>query len=108
MSIEKKVVVDELHRPVRINFPRRKYVYLSIGNTLAMDLIDMRALQDENDGYCWILTTICIFSKFALAEPIKSKSGQDVCNAIKNTLERYKYKNYVEKIVVDNGEKFIF
>jgi transposase InsO family protein len=43
-----------------------------------IDLIDMTRYKKINDGFCWVLTIIDVYSKFAWAFPLKSKSGEEV------------------------------
>jgi hypothetical protein len=46
---------------------------------IMIDLIDLKAYKTANEGYCCILTVVDVFSKFARAYPLKSKSATDVC-----------------------------
>ena len=58
-------------------FRRRQTFVSSMGEQLQMHLVDMSKYEDENDGYCWILTAIDVFSRFAL--PPRSSKAQRVC-----------------------------
>lgn len=98
----KRTIVDELHRQARINFKRRKYIQRNIGETLQADLVFI-PYKDENRSYTYLLTVIDTFSKFALVEPLKSKSGGEVAKAIEKILSRYKYRSSVKKIFTDKG-----
>jgi len=48
---------------------------------LQMDLIDFQQYKD-NDGFAWLLTLICIFSKFVWAVPLMNKEAVTVGNAL--------------------------
>lgn len=105
MEEEKRTVVDELHRQARIHFKRRKYVQRGIGETLQADLVFI-PYKDENRGYTYLLTVIDTFSKFALVEPLKSKTAAEVALAIEKILSRYRYKSSVKNFFTDKGSEF--
>lgn len=98
-------VVQEIHRSARKNFPRRRFIQKAFDDTWQIDLIDMQKYSKFNNGFKYILTCIDTFSKYAWAQPIKSKSAENVSQAIlkilNNNLGR-KPKN----IQSDNGREF--
>ena len=49
-------------RPTPKKFKRQQTYVSSIRELAQIDLVDMSALEDENDGYRWILTAIDCFS----------------------------------------------
>ncbi|MCG8078618.1 MAG: DDE-type integrase/transposase/recombinase [Candidatus Thiodiazotropha taylori] len=51
-----------------------------------MDLMDMVDLAKQNDGYQYVLVAIDIFSRYAHAQPVKSRKGKDVVDALKRLL----------------------
>lgn len=57
-----------------------------------------------NNNYHLLLTVIDIFSKFAWAVPLKTKSGQDVTNAMKSLLENSACTP--KKFDIDRGTEF--
>ena len=68
-------LANELHKPLRHNFQKR-YVYArNVDDIWAADLVDMRALSEENDNYNYILMIIDVFIKYGWARAISSKSG---------------------------------
>jgi transposase InsO family protein len=75
-----------LHRPFRKRFPTRKYQTGGPNDLWQMDLMEMIPYARINKGYKYILTCIDVFSRYARAQPIKNKSGEDVCKAIKKML----------------------
>jgi hypothetical protein len=78
--------VYSLHKPARKKFPRRKYVSRSINYQWQADLMDMQKYSRENEGYRYILIVIDLFSRKAYAEPVKSKSGPDMVDALEKIL----------------------
>lgn len=69
-----------LHKPVKRKFTTRSYRTGGIDHQWQADLVDMQSLKKYNQGYAHILTAIDIFSRYAFAEPIKSK--RDVKQAL--------------------------
>lgn len=92
-----------LHKPVRRKFKRRKTVVSGIDDQFQADLIDVHALKSENDGFTFILTVIDVFSKYAWALPIKSKSGENVSTALHKIFEERKCR----VLQTDKGREFL-
>mgnify|MGYP000140966385 FL=1 len=67
-----------LHKPARKNFTRNPTIVKGIDDQWQVDLADMQSLSRFNYGYKYILTVIDVFSKFAWAVPVKTKSTNDV------------------------------
>lgn len=97
-----EATINELHKPARRNYPRRKYDIRDLNETFQMDIVDMQKYSKENKNYRYILTVIDIFSKFSFAIPLKSKSAGDVTDAMVSVLKLRKPK----KIHVDKGTEF--
>ena len=95
-------LANELHFPLRKNFPKRYVFVRNAGEIYGADLVDMRALSKENDGFKYILMVIDIFSKFGWAVPIKFKTGE----AVKNALEKIFREKKGAKIWADFGREF--
>jgi transposase InsO family protein len=62
-----------LHKPIAKKFPRRKTFAKGVNDLFQADLADMRNLASYNGGYSYILTCIDVFSRYALAVPVKDK-----------------------------------
>jgi RNase P subunit RPR2 len=70
---------------------------------LIFDLIDMRTFKEDNDGLCWILTYIDVYSKYMSTFPLKSKSAVEV----QSKLQSLFYLLGVPQIIqCDNGKEF--
>jgi hypothetical protein len=68
-----------LHKPARRQgYKTRKYKTGGIDHQWQVDLADMQAEAPQNNGFKYILTVIDVFSRYAWAEPLKSKSPQHV------------------------------
>lgn len=80
----RKVVVEELHKPARRNYPRRKVSVRGLDETWQADLVEMIPYARDNKGHRYMLTVIDIFSKYAWVVPVKRKTGEDVTNAMKS------------------------
>lgn len=83
----KEGLVEEVHKPVRKNFPRRKVILKGLNDLWQIDLIEMIPYANENDGFRYILTVINAFSKYVYVEPIKRKTGKDVTDAMEKILK---------------------
>ena len=81
---------EELHKPKRKNFPRRKIIVNHIDETFAADLVEMQKFAKLNKGFRYLLTCIDIFSIYSWAIPLKDKKGINVKNALE--------KNFYSKI----------
>lgn len=84
---ERRGLVEELHKPARKSYPRRKFEVRGLDETWQADLVDMQAYSQQNKGYKYILTVIDVFSKYAWAIPIKSKEMGPVSSAFKSVLD---------------------
>ena len=69
---------EELNKPVRNKFQRKKTIVNYIDHIHSADLVDMKIYSKINKRYNYIFTNIDIFSKYAWAFPIKTKKIQDV------------------------------
>ena len=97
-------LASELHKPVRHNFQKRYVFVRHMDDIWGADLVDMRALTDENDGFKYILMVMDVFSKYGWAVPLKCKTGK----ATKEGLETILNKDGItpKKIWADKGTEF--
>ncbi len=96
-------LADELHKPVRHNFPKRYVFVRNMDDVWGADLVDLKALAKDNDGYKYVLMVIDVFSKNGWAVPLKFKSAL----ATKAGLEKI-FENGINprKIWADRGTEF--
>ena len=57
-------LANELHKPVRKNFPKRRVISNHVDDIWAADLVDMQYYSRSNKGYKYILMIIDVFSKY--------------------------------------------
>lgn len=86
MSNVKQIVVNELHKSARRNFPRRKVRILGLNDLNQIDLISLIPYAKFNRGHKYILVSIDTFSKYVWAKPLKQKNGKEVADAMKKIL----------------------
>ena len=77
-----KILSEELHKPKRKNFPRRKIIVNHIDEIFAADLVEMQKFAKINKGFRYLMTCIDIFSKYSWVIPLKDKKGINVKNAL--------------------------
>ena len=76
-----------VHKPAPKHFTRNKTITGEIDKQWQADLADMQSLSRTNSGYKYILTVIDIFSKYAWAIPVKTKSTKDLLPAFQTLLK---------------------
>lgn len=101
--MSKKQLVEELHKPVRKNFRRRKVVIKGIDDLFQADLVDMSAYSNQNRGFKFLLTVIDTFSKYAWLIPSKDKSGKNVTTAMQKV---FKDGRICKNLQTDDGTEF--
>ena len=93
-----------LHKTVKYKFTRRPILVSHIDDTWQIDLVDMIKLKKQNKGYCYLLTCIDVFSKYAWVKAIKNKQAMTVTNAFNSILTSSKRKP--NKIHSDKGSEY--
>jgi hypothetical protein len=81
-------LADELHKPARRHFRKRRVMVRGIDAVWAVDLIDMQHYAKDNDNYRFILAVIDVFSKFGWMRALKSKSGTEVASALNDIITK--------------------
>ena len=97
-----KILSEELHKPKRKNYPRRRIIVNHIDEIFAADLVEMQKFAKLNKGYRYLLTCIDIFSKYSWVIPLKDKRGITIKNALQKIFNERK-PNF---LWVDNGKEF--
>lgn len=92
-----------LHRMARKKYPTRSYIVHDIDEQWQADLADVSLIADQNNGYRFILTVIDIFSRYAWARPLKSKSGKEVSDAFRDIFNEGRIPKRVQ---TDQGKEF--
>ena len=60
----KKSLAEELHKPIRRKFQKRRVLVNGIDKIWAADLMDMQAFSKLNRGVKYLLAVIDVFSKY--------------------------------------------
>ena len=68
-----KILSQELHKPKRVNFERRRVISNHIDHIWGIDLITMIKYSKQNNNYKYILTVIDFFSKYSWCYLLKIK-----------------------------------
>ena len=97
-----KILSEELHKPKRKNYPRRRIVVNHINEIFAADLVEMQKFAKLNKGYRYLITCIDIFSKYSWVIPLKDKKGI----TIKNALEKIFNERRPKFLWTDRGTEF--
>ena len=77
-----------LHRRTRKKFKRNRVIVGQVDEQWQTDLLDVQKIAKYNQGYRYILVCIDILSKYAWAEPLKSKSGKNILAAFKKIFKK--------------------
>ena len=74
-------LAEELHKPIRRKFTKRRVFAKGIDEIWAADLVEMQRFSDWNKGIKYLLMVIDVFSKFGWIEPLENKKGETVASA---------------------------
>lgn len=100
----KEQVVNELHKPARKNFKRRRIIIKGLDDLWQADLAEMGNYAKENRNFKYILVVIDCFSKFVWAKPLKNKTGPEVTNAMDGIFKAS--KRTCANLNTDQGSEF--
>ena len=95
-------LADELHKPIRRNFPKRRVIVHNVDDIWCSDLVDMQKLSKWNKGYKYLLMVLDLFSKYGWIVPLKTKTGLEVSKAFESIFKKAKPK----KLWVDKGKEY--
>ena len=95
-------LAEELHKPVRRKFERRRVIVGGIDKIWAADLVDMSAFSRDNRGFKFILSIIDVFSKYGWLVPLKDKKGATVRDVFRKVFK----ERVPEKLWTDKGKEF--
>ena len=99
-----KILSQELHKPKRVNFERRRVISNHIDHIWGIDLITMIKYSKQNNNYKYILTVIDFFSKHSWCYTLKNKNYNEIINSFKDIFKKSKRKpNFIQS---DEGTEF--
>ena len=96
-------LANELHKPVKRKFPKRKVFVKGIDDTWAADLVEMGSLSEWNEGIRYLLMVIDVFSKYGWIRTLKNKRGDTVANAFVSIFNEGRTP---KKLWIDKGREF--
>ena len=99
-----EILSQELHKPKRVNFERRRVISNHIDHIWGIDLITMIKYSKQNNNYKYILTVIDFFSKHSWCYPLKNKNYNEIINSFKDIFKKSKRKP--KMIQSDEGSEF--
>lgn len=102
--MSKYQIIEEIHRPARRNFLRRRTIVKGYADLWQSDLADMQSYKDENDGYRYILIVINCYTKYVWARPLKNKTGSHVRNAFLDILQNCTHRP--KNLQTDQGTEY--
>ena len=86
-SLWKNQLAKELLKPKRNRLPRRHVYSKAVDQIWTADLVDMQRYASVNKGYKYILVVLDVFSRYAFARPLKTKSGVNTAKALENIFQ---------------------
>lgn len=101
----KEKIVDELHRPARRNYPRRRVILKGIDDLWQGDLLELQPHSSDNRGYKFILIVIDCLSKYVWWAPLKSKSAKDVTQGFREIFQKA-HPRRPRHLQTDKGKEF--
>ena len=99
-----EILSNELHKPRKINFERRRIISNNIDHIWGIDLITMIKYSKQNKNYKYILTVIDFFSKYSWCYPLKTKKSDEIINSFNDIFK--KSKRIPSMIQSDEGTEF--
>lgn len=102
-SDAKKQIVDELFKPARKKFKRRRVVIKGLDDLWNADLAEFGEYARENRGYKYVLVVIDCFSKYLWTRALKTKTGEEVSRAMNDILAAGRKPNLLQ---TDMGKEF--
>ena len=84
-----------INKPIITTYPNERW---------AIDLVDMKIYEKQNNGYKYILTCIDYFTKYVWTEPLKDTKSESVKNAMIKISDESNTKPKI--IQADNGSEF--
>ncbi|GFY78742.1 putative uncharacterized transposon-derived protein F54H12.3 [Trichonephila inaurata madagascariensis] len=91
-----------LHKPIKKKFKKNKVFVSRMIQQYQADLVDMKSLSKFNDGYRYLLTCICVLSKYAWAIPLPDKNAKTVVSAFEQIFS----ERIPLKLQTDAGKEF--
>ena len=96
-------LAEELQKPIRRKFAKRRVFGKGVDEIWAADLIEIQRFSEWNKGIKYLLMVIDIFSKFGWIEPLQNKKGETVGSAFEKI---FKSGRKPRLLWTDKGKEF--
>ena len=96
-------LADELHKPIKRNFTRRRVIVNHIDQVWCSDLVEMQQFSKWNKGFRYLLMVLDVFSKYGWIVPLKDKKGETVVEAFKSIFKEGRKPQY---LWTDKGKEY--
>ena len=96
-------LADELHKPIKRNFTRRRVIVNHIDQVWCSDLVEMQQFSKWNKGFRYLLMVLDVFSKYGWIVPLKDKKGETVADAFKTIFKEGRKPQY---LWTDKGKEY--
>ena len=80
-------LANELHKPIRRKFIRRRVYANGIDEIWAADFVEMGKFSKWNNSVRYLLMIIDVFSKFTWIKPLKNKKADSIVEAFNKILK---------------------
>ena len=96
-------LADELHKPIKRKFNRRRVIVNKIDEVWCSDLVEMQQFSKWNKGFRYLLMVLDVFSKYGWIVPLKDKKGETVAKAFKTIFKEGRKPQY---LWTDKGKEY--
>lgn len=94
-----------LHGVARNPRKYNSYRIIKLRQQIQIDLIDISKFASANDDVHFLFNSIDMFSKYAFAEGMKSKSAKNTLQAMQNMVNFYSPRK-IDEVLFDEGKEF--
>ena len=99
----KKELTNELLHQKLNRFPRRSVYAKNVDEIWTADLMDLHRFARVNKGFKYILIVLDVFSRYAWARPLKTKTGTETAAAFRDI---FRGGRHPTKLWTDKGTEF--
>lgn len=91
-EFEREKLIEELYRPTRNHFPRRRIEIRSIDDLIEFDLGDLSRLRTHAQNYKYFLLGVNPFTKKIYTRALKTKTTSEVAREAEKILDESKIR----------------
>ena len=98
-----ETLTEELHKPIKRNFTRRRVIVNHIDEIWYSDLVKMQQFSKWNKCYRYLRMVLDVFSKYGWIVPLKDKKGETVMNTFKTIFKEGRKPKF---LLTDKGKDY--